>query len=309
MGKRRPEGVHCSICLDTFPGPQRSPVVLGCGHALCKACCEGGQSKIQLRRCPLCKAGLNEPGRPSHALGLALRHFNALPIAEGSQALRQSMDDLQACHARVKKHRVDEAVAQARPLHDAIIQGDDAGVERLLATGADCNALVSGVSALHVAARFRRFHLIRPLLDHGADPKVKSEPSQETALLLASAADDNSIKTTPERLQAMRDMMDFVGFDAANELVRAASSSGATPLLYSCRRLQQVQSAIFSGDSFDQELAVAKLLVKCDADMNAVDMFGQSPAGVVAELSRQDVLQNILGVETCTEAFGAWRQS
>jgi hypothetical protein len=240
---------------------------------------------------------------------LALRHFNALPVAQGSQALRQSMDDLQACHARVKKHRVDEAVALASPLHDAIIQGDDAGVERLLAIGADCNALVSGVSALHVAARFRRFHLIRLLLAYGADPKVKSEPGHETALLLACAADDNSIKTTPERLQAMRDMMDFVGVDSAHELVRAASSSGATPLLYSCRRLQQTQSAVFSGESFDQEMAMAKLFVKYDADVSAVDMFGQSPAGVLAKLSSQDLLQGILGVETCIEALGACSES
>jgi len=148
-----------------------------------------------------------------------------------------------------------------------------------------------GAPALHVAAWSRQFQLIRPLLEHNADPNARTASSQETALLVLSASDEGAVRATPERLQAMQDMIGFVGSDAARDLVRSVSSNGATPLLYCCRRLHQLESGIFSTGSFENELALAKLLMQCGADVYATDFFGMSPALLLKGLSRQDALE------------------
>lgn len=286
------KGVHCSICLETFPGPHRAPAILRCGHALCKVCLTTLQARRAKQRCPLCKATISGPARPSHALRSAIRLLNALPLTQGAQDLRCGDDDLHACHMRVKEHRSTLAVTRVVPLHEAIRRGDVSATEALVKEGADCNALVQGKAALHIAIEHRQFALVNLLLDHGADPSLVS-PSLHTPLLMASAADNGALKSDPARLQAIRDMLQALGPEGARNTLRAANKAGSTPLLWIVKRISQVQAGLFSGNSFEQEVELAKLFVFHGADVEAIDMFGQTPVKVMQSLSRPVTLDTL----------------
>lgn len=185
------------------------------------------------------------------------------------------------------------AASAAEPLHAAIRTGDTEAVDALLRQGADCNTLVLGCTALHCAVHWRRFGLVRRLLDHGADPAAKATTSHDTPLLLASRADNGAVTSDPARVQAVRDMLEAVSADVRCLAARTANTAGSTPLQWIVRRLADVQTGLFSGDSFEKELELAKLLVRCGADLDATDVFGRSPSSVLKGLSRKITLEEI----------------
>ena len=74
----------------------------------------------------------------------------------------------------------------------ASMEGHDQIVKRLLAKGADVNALVDGLSALHIASQKGHESIVRILLDKGALADLQSR-NGSTALLLASESDHVSV--------------------------------------------------------------------------------------------------------------------
>jgi len=292
--------LFCSVCLERFPEPHCSPELLHCGHALCRSCV--GRLRKRGKQCPLCKVAMVAPERPSSALRAAFRFLNALPIAQGVQDLASCEEDLREVHLAVLQYRREKATALATPLHQAIQRGDATQVAALLAEGCDCNVLVAGYAALHVAVVYRRFDFVQTLLDHKADPACASSASQETPLLMASCADHGRMSSDPARLQAVTTMVSHMDADSARACVRRASAPGATALHRIAQRLVDVECGLFSGNSFDEEMALARLLVAKGADIGARDVFGQSPADIVKKVKRGDVHQLFL---TRVEDLGA----
>ena len=46
---------ECGICLDTFDAVDKKPVVLQCGHTVCKLCVVQMKSTASQKQCPFCK--------------------------------------------------------------------------------------------------------------------------------------------------------------------------------------------------------------------------------------------------------------
>merc|ERR1711975_19714 len=80
-------------------------------------------------------------------------------------------------------------------------------------------------------------------------------------------------------------MIEALRPDARRSAVMAENASGSTPLLHVCRRLLQSEVGIFSGDSFERELELAQVLLRCGADLYARDVFGETPARLLEQLS------------------------
>jgi len=279
--------LFCSVCLERFPEPHRTPTLLNCGHTLCRHCVSRLHQRG--RKCPLCKVDLLFPERPCLALRAVFRFLNALPIRQGAQDHACCTEDLREVHTAVLSHRKEMAVVLAIPLHRAIQQDDRQAVDLSLAAGADCNVLVAGFTALHMAVAHRRFDLVPRLMATGADPTLPSYGSAETPLLLASGADLGHVRTDSGRVRAIEAMLSGVEAEAANRCVRLASSAGATPLHRIAQRLSDVRSGLFSGDSFEHELSLARLFLGFGADAEAKDIFGQSPRDLVKRSSCAEV--------------------
>merc|ERR1719414_314883 len=177
----------------------------------------------------------------------------------------------------------------AEPLHQAIVNGDSAEVARLLAQGSDCNTLVAGFAALHVSVEHRRFNMVQSLMDHSADPSLPSSLSAETPLLQLSGCDSGRLTSDPSRVQAMRTMLCALGAESASTCVSRASLGGATPLHRIAQRLVEVESGLFSGNSFAEELSLAELLIGSGANTTAKDVFGHSPSDIVMGIRSEEV--------------------
>merc|ERR1712176_1432686 len=98
---------------------------------------------------------------------------------------------------------------------------------------------------------------------------------------LASGADHGNFKTDSARVRAIEEMLRGVEVQAASTCVRLASSAGATPLHRIAQRLGHVRSGLFSGNSLELELSLARLFLGFGADAEAKDIFGQSPSDLV----------------------------
>src|SRR5262245_8962293 len=75
----------------------------------------------------------------------------------------------------------------ATPFALACYKGNAGVIERLLAAGADANAVLSGEPVLMMAARAGNPDAVRALLSHGADPNVVEPSRGQTALMWAAA--------------------------------------------------------------------------------------------------------------------------
>lgn len=71
-------------------------------------------------------------------------------------------------------------------LRRAVLDTDVVRVEQLLSEGAPVNRILAGSTVLHHAAWAGKSEIVRLLLDHGADPNIRSTPSGETALHAAT---------------------------------------------------------------------------------------------------------------------------
>lgn len=285
--------LHCSICLEHFPEPRCVPVLPDCGHALCNDCAsriQRGRSK----RCPLCKAAMNKPLRPSRQLRIAMRFLNAV-MESGTVERSASVEDLRTIHVAVLRYRSKAAEDLVWHLHRSLLHGKAEQVAALLQQRINCNHLIHGSSALHVAVGSRRFDLIQQLLDSGADPALPTYSSAETPLLLACGADCGRMRSDPARLQAVRAMLSILPPEAGRIAVCVASAAGATPLHRVAQRLAELPQILFSNGSFEEELNLARQLIEMGADMHATNIFGQSPVRIVAAVKRAD-LRELFGL-------------
>mmetsp|Transcript_87354 Transcript_87354/g.168081 ORF Transcript_87354/g.168081 Transcript_87354/m.168081 type:complete len:493 (-) Transcript_87354:282-1760(-) len=284
--------LSCSICFEHFPEPRRVPVLLECGHALCNECAFRVQRGS--KRCPLCKATMNKPLRPSRQLRIAMRFINAtMELANIDQLAR--FEDLQEIHAAVLRYRSKAAEDLVLPLHQALHEGNVERVAELLQRRINCNQLVNGSSALHIAVSSRRFNLVQQLLDSGANPALPNHSSAETPLLLACGADSGRTNSDPARLQAVRAMLRILPPEAGRIAVSTASVAGATPLHRVAQRLAETAQILFSNVSFQEELNLARQLVEMGANIQAPNIFGQSPAQVVLAVKHAD-LRELFGL-------------
>lgn len=284
--------LHCSICLENFPEPRRVPALPECGHALCNECA----SRIQRRskKCPLCKASMTKSLRPCRQLRIAMRFINAVTELSTCEPSLH-FEDLLETRAAVLTYRNKAAEGLALPLHQALHEVNIDQVAELLRQRVNCNQLINGRSALHVAVSSRLFHLVQQLLDAGADPALPSLGSVETPLLLACGADCGRVMSDPARLQAVQAMLSILHPEAGRTAVRTASAAGATPLHRVAQRLAELPSLLFSSGHFEEELSLARQLIEMGADIHATNIFGQSPAQMVAAVKRAD-LRELFGL-------------
>ena len=127
------------------------------------------------------------------------------------------------------------------PLSLAAQNGGLAALEHLIKAGANVDgALPSGETPLMTAARVGAGDVVKSLLDHGADVNLAEQLKAQTALMWALSEQHIDVA----RLLVER---------GAN--VRAASSSGFTPLLFAARmcNLEAVQMLLAAGSHIEEE--------------------------------------------------------
>jgi len=223
-----------------------------------------------------------------------MRFINAvMELAAVEQPVH--VEDLREIHGAVLSYRSKAATDLALPLHQALHEGNLEQVAELLQQRINCNQLVNGRSALHVAVSSRLFNLIQQLLDSGANPALPSGSSTETPLLLACGADCGRVRSDPARLQGVRAMLNILPPEAGRIAVRTASVAGATPLHRVAQRLTELSQTLFSNGYFEEELNLARQLVEMGADIQATNIFGQSPAQMVAAVKHAD-LRELFGL-------------
>lgn len=237
---------------------------------------------------------MNKPLRPSRQLRIAMRFINAVTeLATVEQPVH--FEDLWETHAAVLSYRNKAAEGLALPLHQALHEVNIEQVAELLQQRVNCNQLINGRSALHVAVSSRLFNLVQQLLDSGANPALPSLSSMETPLLLACGADCGRVVSDPARLQAVQAMLSILPPEAGRIAVRTASVAGATPLHRVAQRLAELPSMLFRNGHFEEEFNLARQLIEMGADTQATNIFGQSPAQTVAAVKRAD-LRELFGL-------------
>lgn len=154
--------------------------------------------------------------------------------------------------------------ADDSPLFEAVINGDKAEVEALLAKGADVNAKDEyGDTPLHKAKTFGHKDLAELLLAKGADVNAKTKYGW-----------------TPLHTAASSGYKDFVElFLAKGADVNAKNEDGYTPL----------HRAAEQG-----EKDVAELLLAKGADVNAINNYWWTPLHKAADSGRKDIAELLL---------------
>ena len=73
------------------------------------------------------------------------------------------------------------------PLHKAVIKGEMAAIQHLIADGADVNAqCTDNMTPLHLAASSGKWHVIEPLIHKGANVYARSSLLAQTPLHMAA---------------------------------------------------------------------------------------------------------------------------
>lgn len=133
----------------------------------------------------------------------------------------------------------------AGPLHQAVIDINEAKVRLLVKEGADVNALdKNGKTALHLASPIGRYSLVKFLIEAGADIHIKDK-DHKTALVyaieknhikviiyLSDKANEPIVKPKEENLfsAAKNGKMEEVAFYLSMQDVNAANEDGKTAL-------------------------------------------------------------------------------
>ena len=196
--------------------------------------------------------------------------------------------------------------SQGRPaLHWAIQEGCDAGVDILLAAGADPNQAAEtdhsfGSTPLNWAAFGSRLEMVRSLLAYGADPRMRSGRSEITALFGAAGSGDPEIVRIllAEGLKASeRDLSGLTPLHYGAEYpeiarillesgadVNTGSQGGATPLMWLSSRGESDRVNV------DESL---RTLLAAGADLHARSSSGVTPL-ISAVLSDDPVVVRAL---------------
>ena len=140
------------------------------------------------------------------------------------------------------------SVAQAGDLHDAVMAGDVARVQILLAGGADVNEPDLNGSALHIAVGLDSMEIATALIEAGADLEAEGEPARAHPLHIAAQSNQ----------AAMTNLLLEHGAQ-----VDARDGQGRTPLMIA---------------AINDKLEVAKVLLNHGADPRAQDsIYGEMP--------------------------------
>jgi len=102
-------------------------------------------------------------------------------------------------------------------------KGDDTGLRSQIESGVDINTIVSGTTALQMAAQEARLGIVEILIEQGADLELKRIPNGETALFIAAEKGHSDIVT---RLLA------------AGANPETGNKNGATPLFIAAQNDQ-----------------------------------------------------------------------
>ena len=174
----------------------------------------------------------------------------------------------------------------SQPIHNAAVAGHTEVIETLLASGVDINSRDNnGMTALHFALSYRQLETAALLLDKGADLNASNHNGftslhyaalgNFTDLINRLVSSDGNINvqsqdgTTPLLFASGRG-----NFEATTRLLELGANTelandyGRTPLLNVVRESGNVE--------------MARLLIEHGADINALDIFGDSPIVLAA---------------------------
>ena len=177
-------------------------------------------------------------------------------------------------------------IAAYTGLHAAAQTGDAKEIARLIAVGADPNAVDSNLrTPLHVAAFAKRHDAMRALAKGGANPRVLDRQLYDTVTIAAVADDVETLKVGLEIGGNAREITSVyvgtaliaaahLGHDGAvRELIRAGApldhvnNLGWTALI----------EAVILGNGGPRHVATVKALVDAGAQRNLADRGGMTP--------------------------------
>ena len=188
------------------------------------------------------------------------------------------------------------------PLHFAATNGDIDIVQMLLDRGANINAQnKSGDTPLHNAVKSKKLEIVESLINRGANVNTSNRKNliplyiaiqknaKEIATLLLSRA-ANSVRakephsTTILHIAAKRGFLPIVEY-----LVKHGAYDNSTYTSVSPERYTPIQLAIIH-----KREKVVKLLLKCEADIDAQNKFGQTILNFAVGRGQSVIVEHIL---------------
>ena len=87
-------------------------------------------------------------------------------------------------------------------LIDAVLHSDVGAIRKAVASGVDLNEIENGMTPLLFAIYRGDLDVVRLLLDNGADPNLRPDPSDPSHSPLRHAEDDFGLTTVAELLKS-----------------------------------------------------------------------------------------------------------